>query len=36
MGKTSILASNGAIHEAMLEVIRPHHPGGPVDAELHH
>ncbi len=29
LGKSSILASNGAIHEAMLGVIRPHHPGGP-------
>lgn len=27
LGPSSILASNGKIHEAMLEVIRPHHPG---------
>lgn len=27
IGKSSILASNGKIHEVMLEVIRPRHPG---------
>jgi myo-inositol-1(or 4)-monophosphatase len=27
LGKSSILATNGKIHEAMLEVIRPRHPG---------
>jgi myo-inositol-1(or 4)-monophosphatase len=27
MGKSSILATNGKLHEAMLEVTRPRHPG---------
>jgi myo-inositol-1(or 4)-monophosphatase len=26
IGKSSILATNGKIHEAMLEVVRPRHP----------
>jgi myo-inositol-1(or 4)-monophosphatase len=29
MGKTSILATNGPLHEAALEIVRAHHPGGP-------
>ena len=29
LARTSVLASNGKLHEAMLEVIRPRHPGGP-------
>lgn len=29
MAKTSLLASNGALHPAMLEIVRAHHPGGP-------
>ena len=29
MGKSSILATNGPLHEPMLEVIRARHPGGP-------
>ncbi len=29
LGKSSILASNRALHEAMLEVVRARHPGGP-------
>jgi myo-inositol-1(or 4)-monophosphatase len=29
LAKSSILASNGALHEPVLEVVRRHHPGGP-------
>ena len=29
LAKSSILASNGPLHEMVLELIRPHHPGGP-------
>jgi myo-inositol-1(or 4)-monophosphatase len=29
MAKTSVLASNGALHEAVLEIVRSHHPGEP-------
>jgi myo-inositol-1(or 4)-monophosphatase len=27
--KTSVLASNGRLHEEALEIVRAHHPGGP-------
>jgi myo-inositol-1(or 4)-monophosphatase len=30
LAKSSILATNGALHAAMLEVVRPHHPAAPV------
>ena len=29
LAKSSILASNGLLHDAMLEIVRAHHPGGP-------
>jgi myo-inositol-1(or 4)-monophosphatase len=29
LAKTSVLASNGPLHEAILEIVRAHHPGGP-------
>ncbi len=29
MAKTSILASNGAVHDEALAIVRAHHPGGP-------
>lgn len=29
MARTSVLASNGALHETVLEIVRAHHPGGP-------
>jgi len=29
LASTSVLATNGPLHGPMLEVIRPHHPGGP-------
>ena len=29
LGRTSILATNGRLHEAVLEVVRAHHPDGP-------
>lgn len=29
LARTSVLASNGLLHEPMLEIVRTHHPGGP-------
>src|SRR5512135_1011986 len=29
MASTSILATNGPLHEAALEIVRAHHPGAP-------
>jgi myo-inositol-1(or 4)-monophosphatase len=29
MAKSSVLASNGLVHEAVLEIVRAHHPGEP-------
>jgi myo-inositol-1(or 4)-monophosphatase len=32
MARTSILASNGPLHDPVLEIVRAQHPGGPEDA----
>jgi myo-inositol-1(or 4)-monophosphatase len=29
LARTSLLASNGLLHEAVLEIVRAQHPGGP-------
>ncbi len=29
MARTSVLATNGLLHDAALEIVRAHHPGGP-------
>ncbi|WP_435011564.1 inositol monophosphatase family protein [Tundrisphaera lichenicola] len=29
LGKSSILATNGLLHPAMIEILKAHHPGGP-------
>ncbi len=32
LARTSLLASNGLLHEPVLEIVRAHHPGGPEEA----